>query len=38
MTDVSEVFELSTIEILLLSAVLCSSDVVAAVACIKYED
>ena len=29
---------MTTIEILLLSAVLCSSDVIAAVACIKVED
>lgn len=34
----TEVFELESIEILLIASVLCSSDVVAAVACIKYEE
>ena len=33
-----EYFELTTMEILLMCSLLCCTDVVAAVACIKYEE
>lgn len=37
-TELNEPFELSIMEILLMCSLLCCSDVVAAVAVIKYED